>query len=91
MREGAFAAVTTLGILAVLSRWRGNMWRKQPAAARAASGGKRVSFSESDNSVIEISLDLTDEERKALNWTRAELRQFSRAVAIEGWLEEWGS
>ena len=87
MKEGAFAAVTTLGILAVLSRWRGsNMWRKQPSRS-----GKRVSFSDADNSVIEVSLDLTDEERKALNWTRAELRQFSRAVAIEGWLEEWGS
>lgn len=86
MREGAFAAVTTLGILAVLSRWRGNMRRKQPSRT-----GKRVSFSDAHNSVIEVSLDLTDEERKALNWTRAELRQFSRAVAIEGWIEEWGS
>lgn len=84
MREGAFAAVTTLGILAVLSRWRGNM-------RRPSRSGKRVSFSDADNSVIEVSLDLTDEERKALNWSRAELRQFSRAVAIEGWLEEWGS
>lgn len=84
MKEGAFAAVTTLGILAVLSRWRGNMWRKQPSR-------KRVSFSDADNRVIEVSLDITDEERKALNWTPAELRQFSRAVAIEGWLEEWGS
>lgn len=50
-----------------------------------------MSFSDADNSVIEISLDLTDEERKALNWSPAELRQFSRAVAVEGWLEEWGS
>lgn len=60
------------------------MWRKQPSR-------KRVSFSDAANSVIEVRLDLTDEERKALNWTREELRQFSRAVAIDGWLEEWGS
>eukprot|EP00903_Cladosiphon_okamuranus_P012029 g11294.t1 len=91
MKEGAFAAVTTLGILAVLSRWRGSsMWRKEGSRTNRRHR-KRVSFSDADNSVIEVSLDLTDEERKALNWTRAELRQFSRAVAIEGWLEEWGS
>lgn len=50
-----------------------------------------MSFSDADNRFIEVTLDLTDEERKALNWTRAELKQFSRARAIDGWLEEWGS
>lgn len=85
-RGGAVAAVT-FGILAAVTWKKGGLnpfrWRR-PAR-------KRVSFSDADNSVIEVSLDLTDDERRALNWSPAELRQLSRARAMDGWLEEWGS
>lgn len=89
-QEGALAAVTLASVLAVFT-WRGCTWRN---GGSSGGGGKRkrVSFSDAKNSFIEATtLDLTDEERRALNWSPAELRQFSRAVEIDGWLEEWGS
>lgn len=86
-QEGALAAVT-LGVLAGIFTWRGRTRRSGGSSSRPSR--KRVSFSDSKNSFIEATLDLTIEERKALNWSPAELRQFSRAVEVD-WLEEWGS
>lgn len=89
MREAALAVTTTVACAVVA--WRSNAfnWRLPFSSSRPR---KRVSFSEADNTIIQFSLDeLTDEERKALCWTPAELREFARSTRIDHWIEEWGS
>lgn len=88
MREGGALAVTAAAaVLLATVRYAAN-WRTVAPSKRKT---KRVSFS-TEEMVIHLTIDdLSDKERRDLSYTAAELRQFSRARAIEGWLEDWGS
>ncbi|CBJ25829.1 expressed unknown protein [Ectocarpus siliculosus] len=54
--------------------------------------GKRVSFSTREDMIHDgYGHHLTEEERKDLSYSPAELQQFSRSLDVDAWLEEWGS
>lgn len=77
------AAAVLLATVRYAAHWRGAPGKRKTT--------KRVSFS-TEEMVIHLTIDdLSDKERRDLSYTPAELRQFSRARAIEGWLEDWGS
>ncbi|CAM9737275.1 unnamed protein product [Laminaria digitata] len=92
MRDAALA-VTTLACVVVA--WHSNPFnwlRPSRSSSEGRRSRKRVSFCEADNTVIHDSVeDLSWEERKALCWSPAELREFARSTQIDGWIEDWGS
>lgn len=89
MREAALAVSIVFAFVA----WRSSSywsWKKLPCFSKSRPRHrKRVTFSEEDNTVILISLadELTDEERRAMSYTAAELQEFKRSSLIDEWLQ----